>query len=450
MAHFAILCPEAGGHLIPGGSLGLELRQRGHTVTVVALAKATAMVEKLGLSFHELPTRKARSLYRRPSLPIRYALMLAGAWRSISLRCAFRWRAAYLLEFAVDALRELDLDALLVDQSLLAGSTVAERLGLPCITVCAAFHWLRGPDTPPQHTGWYPVRSCCGRWRNRAGYAVWDWYMHSTMRLIARYRRAWKLPPFANVDSAYSSFATLAQTCPEFDFPRTCLPSTFHYVGALAADRPYDASAFPWDRLDGRPLVYASLGTVSHNQRLDAFHGIAQACCGLDAQLVISVGKWKTGDQREDLASSSLPGQPLVLPFVPQLALLDKARLLITHAGQNTVVEALTRSVPMVALPRGADQFAMAARIEHSGVGLRSRSRRASAVALRQMVERVLGEESFRQRAGELQQAMLAAGGVGRAADIAEQVCETGQPVLRDRASPDCTASQPVVPERRP
>ncbi|MBT3291848.1 MAG: glycosyltransferase family 1 protein [Victivallales bacterium] len=434
MAHFVILCPEAGGHLIPMGSLGLELQRRGHRVTVAGLARGIPIVERLGLPFHEFPA-EVRSLLRRPPLPLRYALGLLGAWRPLITRYGFRWRAAYLLEFAPAALRELGADALLIDQSFLAGGTVAERLGLPYVTGCSALHWLRERGIPPQFTGWSPASGWCGCWRSRAGYAVWDWYVRPAMRLIARYRQAWDLDPFPSVDSTYSPFATLAQTCPAFDFPRASLPQAFHYIGAFAADRPYDASAFPRDRLDERPLIYASLGTVSLNQRLALFRNIAQACCGLGAQLVISAGRWEKDEHREDLASSSLPGQPLVLPFVPQLALLDKAQLLITHAGQNTVVEALTRGVPMVAAPQGADQFALAARIEHAGVGLRSRSRQVSVAPLRRMVQRVLGEESFRQRAGELQKAMLATGGVRRAADIAEQVCETRHPVLRSKTS---------------
>ena len=57
----------------------------------------------------------------------------------------------------------------------------------------------------------------------------------------------------------------------------------------------------------------------------------------------------------------------MVVDFAPQLELLDKAAMLITHAGVNTVLEALCRGVPMVALPRNADQPGNAARIEYAG-----------------------------------------------------------------------------------
>ena len=105
-----------------------------------------------------------------------------------------------------------------------------------------------------------------------------------------------------------------------------------------------------------------------------------------------------------------------------------KASLLITHAGLNSVLEGICRAVPMVALPRRGDTPGVGARIERSGVGLRT-SDRASAETMRQLIDRVLTEDSFRQRAKAIQVAMLAAGGVSRAADITEEALTTGRPV---------------------
>ena len=68
---------------------------------------------------------------------------------------------------------------------------------------------------------------------------------------------------------------------------------------------------------------------------------IVIACADLDAQLVLSTGKWEDETGFDPRRLTDLPGNALVMEFVPQLAMLEKADLLITHAGQNTVVEAL-------------------------------------------------------------------------------------------------------------
>jgi UDP:flavonoid glycosyltransferase YjiC (YdhE family) len=85
---------------------------------------------------------------------------------------------------------------------------------------------------------------------------------------------------------------------------------------------------------------------------------------GLDAQLVISLGG---GNNPESLPN--LPGNPLVVGYAPQLELLEKATLTITHAGMNTTLECLTNGVPMVAIPVANDQPGIAARIAWTGVG---------------------------------------------------------------------------------
>ena len=91
---------------------------------------------------------------------------------------------------------------------------------------------------------------------------------------------------------------------------------------------------------------------------------IAQACVGLDAQLVISLGG--------GINAASLPkllGDPIVVNYAPQLELLQRAALVITHAGLNTTLESLSNAVPMVAIPISLDQPSVAARITWTGTG---------------------------------------------------------------------------------
>jgi MGT family glycosyltransferase len=256
--------------------------------------------------------------------------------------------------------------------------------------------------------------------------------MSRPLRVVNRYRAAWRLPPLRRCGDTHSPYAQIVQLCPELDFPRRDLAATCHYVGSLAASRPCQ-DPFPWDRLDGRALIFASLGTLCGKNNLAAFRKIAAACAGLDAQLVIALGKWteQTGNPRDQL--SHLPGDPLVVDFAPQLALLEKAAVVITHAGLNTTLETLLHGVPMVALPRFADQPGVAARVEYAGAGLRASYRRFTAPQLRRLVQRLLAEPAFRERARHLQQALLATGGVGHAADIVEQAVATKRPVNRGR-----------------
>jgi MGT family glycosyltransferase len=335
-----------------------------------------------------------------------------------------------VLELMPQALKELAVDGLIVDQNVLGGGTVAELLNIPFVTACSAVPWIRDHATPPHFTGWPYGEGGWPRLRNRLGYNAWDWYIAPAKRLVNRYRKACKMKPVRRIEDFFSPLAYLAQTCREFDFPREVLPDMFHYVGALAADRPRGEDQFPWDRLDDRPLIYVSMGTVRPSSDVGVLEKIASACADLDAQLVISAGKWADESETWD-TPDNLPGGPLVMDFVPQMELLEKAQLLITHGGQNTVLEAIAQGVPMIVLPRGADQPAMAGRIKHTGAGLCASFQHFTPAELRGLVERVLTEDSFRERAKELQQGMIATGGVQRAAEIAERALTTREPQRR-------------------
>ncbi|NEP59081.1 MAG: glycosyl transferase family 1, partial [Symploca sp. SIO2G7] len=170
--------------------------------------------------------------------------------------------------------------------------------------------------------------------------------------------------------------------------------------------------------------IYASLGTLQ-NRLLWIFQMIAEACIGLDAQLVISLGR-----DAEPESLPELPGNTLVVGYAPQLELLQQATLTITHAGMNTTLESLSNGVPMVAIPITNDQPGVAARIAWTGTGEVVTLKSLSVPKLRGVIEQVLTEDSYKKNALRLQEAIRRAGGVKRAADIIEQVVATGKPVL--------------------
>ena len=74
-----------------------------------------------------------------------------------------------------------------------------------------------------------------------------------------------------------------------FDFPRREMPSNFSYTGPFHDVRVRPPCPFPWERLTGRRMIYASMGTLQ-NRLGHVFHAIAEACRGLDEDLVISLG----------------------------------------------------------------------------------------------------------------------------------------------------------------
>ncbi len=126
------------------------------------------------------------------------------------------------------------------------------------------------------------------------------------------------------------------------------------------------------------------------------------------------------GLEREQLGA--LSGDPLVVDYAPQLELVKRAAVVITHGGLNTVLESLAEGVPLVCIPQGNDQPGIAARVAARGAGVVVPPRRANAERVRAAVRAVLEDESYRGAARKVQSAMSQIDGLERAADLIEDV----------------------------
>lgn len=407
--HFGIISPPVPGHLHPFGALGRELIARGHRVTVFHMRDLEERVRREDLEFVAVgesdhpPGTLAESLRKIAGLS-----GLAGVRFTVE---AVRKTTEMMCRDGPAAMRGAAIEFLLVDQMEPAGSCLAEHLGIPFVTICNALLLNREPLVPPPFLAWPYRAHILAAARNQIGYALNDWMLQRIRDVVARYREQWGLAPLRHPSDTFSKLAQISQQPIAFDYPRLRLPSTFHYAGPLRRSAPKPIP-FPWERLDGRPLVYGSLGTLQ-NRREATFRCFAEACAGLDVQVVLTHG----GGLDEESASR-LPGDPLVVSYAPQLELLARASLTLTHAGLNTVLDSLTYGVPLVAVPITFEQPGIASRIEWSGTGRIVRFSELSAERLRAAMRAVLNERSYKANAERVRDSIAQSGGVRRAADV--------------------------------
>lgn len=428
MAHIAVYAQEHTGHFYPVGAVARALIERGHRVTVFSAPSAAPFARHLDLPMQEIladgvPYPQTTAMF------LAFEAVRAGG--TVQWRNAFARDAEVTLRRLPPLLEPLGVDGLVWDQMNPAAGSVADRLGIPHATICVAVPWNEDPSVPPQITGLPYSTGLAARLRYRAYYAMWRWFIGPARRMINRYRRQWKLPPLAHIDEAFSPLAQISQLFAEFDYPRPHAPACFHYVGSLSACRPSSAEGFPWEKLDGRPLIFASLGTTNDSSNWGVYRRIVEACEDLPAQLVLSFGRVDDDDEHRE-PIRRLAKKSLIVDFAPQLAMLQRAAVMITHVGGNSTLECLSHGVPILALPRNADQPGLASRIERCGAGLRGSMFGATAGELRHLLERLLSEETFRLRAQAMQRANAAAGGAARAACLVEQAVTTRRPVLRE------------------
>ena len=160
------------------------------------------------------------------------------------------------------------------------------------------------------------------------------------------------------------------------------------------------------------------------------FNTIAQAVGELaGVQLVLSIGPVLDPQQIK-----SLPASAIVVNRAPQIELLRRSALCITHAGLNTTLEALTQGVPLVAIPVTNDQPGVAARIAYTKTGAFVPLKELTVPRLTLLIDGVLRNPEYRENADRMRQVIADTNGLEKAANLLEEAFSLPRPLERKLA----------------
>ncbi|MEU2286973.1 glycosyltransferase [Streptomyces sp. NPDC013178] len=374
MSRFLFVVPPLTGHINPTVGVAAELAALGHRVAWVC-ADPGLVRRLVGDGAEVFACAGVPEGSRPPELRGPEALKFLWEWYLLPL-------AEAMAPGVRAAVAEFRPDVVVADQQAFAGALVAERLGVP---------WATSASTSAEFTD--PL----------AGLPKVRQWLDDRLAGL----RAAVGDPAGTADPRFSPHLVLAFSTPELAGPAEAV----RWVGPSIAARP-TASGFPWEWLDaGRATVLVTLGTANTDVG-GRFLGECVSALRERADRVQGV----VVDPGGTLGGGADDKDVLVVPFVPQLALLERAAAVVCHAGHNTVCEALWHGVPLVVAPIRDDQPVVAGQVADAGAGVRVRFGRVTAHRLGAALDAVLDEPGYRAAADRIRTAFRAAGGASAAA----------------------------------
>lgn len=408
--HFGVLPFTGTGHLNPLIALAQELVRHGHRVTFFERPRIRERVERAGLEF--VPVCSDRPATEKAP-EVRRGIRAELAMLRFNLYRVSRDIEQYLRETPAE-LQRAGINALLVNEIAVTGPTIAEQMRLPYFLLSTSVPHNCGWDVYPWYAGYRYRRSPFSMLERRLLEISAVCVRGPIRMMLDQYRRSAGLGSLSTMQKKYPPLAQITQLPQCLDFPGARLPENCYYSGPwIDADGRPEVD-FPWEKLDGRPIAYVSLGTT-RNVQARILRLIAEACDRLEVQVVISLGGRFTPEAFADLS-----GNPLVVSFAPQMELLRRSRVVITHGGPNTVFESLMEGKPLVAIPLAYDQPAVSARAAAAGAARVLPVMRLSALGIRDVVTAVLEDSACREAAMALRTQIRAARGAERAVEIIE------------------------------
>jgi len=370
----------AGGDLQPLLAVAFGLRERGHHLvffgdTAVAAALRGMGIETLGASpEHELGPRLIALRKERQGLPF-------AAQAELTHRHLTMWSQE--LKPAVEGLLHEHKADLLVTSLFGAGvaQLVSAQSGIPWCVINSTFYVGPHPPRPLELD------------------------FHARTLLLFR---SYFIPLLDHAP------LILHATDPVFDYNHTVLPARHHYVGPLLWEAPAPIPAYLAE--PGAPWALVTLSSMVQDD-LPLARAALIALAAHPLRVVVTIGN---GYQPAQL--HPVPPNARVERYVPHSAVLERGRLLLSHAGHGSVMKALWYGVPLVLVPWDRDQPGVAARAEQLGTAFVVTRDQLTDTLLTEAITGVLSDPRYRQKAQAISRRLQAEAPIATACGLIEQM----------------------------
>ncbi|MEJ3655788.1 nucleotide disphospho-sugar-binding domain-containing protein [Actinomycetes bacterium KLBMP 9759] len=384
MSRVAMVVAPLHGHVNPALGTAAELVRGGHRVTVHLPERFRAAAEGVGADL---------SACADPSPPP-WAATDDPLERFAGVPAVLADAARSVVPDVLEALAADPPDVLAYDQLSVAGRLVADRAPGRVVQLCTTY--VAGPAWSPWRTPEFAAVP-----RLAAAGQAWA-------AAVAELAERFGTPRLEVADLLAGTDRPTVVFVPRVLHPAAATyGERFTFAGpALRPPMPGDAAELAALDLpaDG-PVVYVSMGTLFGD-----VNGLDEVCVAAFDATPWDVVLALPG------ATAGRRGAVRIRRSVPQLGVLRRSTIAVTHGGMGSVLEALAADVPLVVVPRVPEQEITANRLVALGAAVRLDPADLSPPRLRDAVDRVAADATIRRAVDRLGHAVRSSGGAAAAA----------------------------------
>jgi MGT family glycosyltransferase len=376
-------------------TLTLGLKNRGHRVVYIGYPRFEELMRDLDFEFISLLDKDTyMGLVKKPGS-----------------RAA--WELSRRMKEGVEQWLETETPALvLLDQFTWeqAGAFLKNNIPIQAINTCLAGFY--NPSVPPVFSAIVPDAG--GKANGIKNRIAWE-KLRLFHWVISKINKKVMAPFLADirengVDISWGEYGRRLQIpelvlCPrEFDFPIAAQSFDQRiYAGACVANIPDDNSnTFDWNQIDTtKTIVYCSVGShpwLAKNRRKLFSAAINALKERPHLFLILQASNPKDLEQ-----CHPLPANVSVREWVPQMEILSRASLFITHGGLSSVRESIFHGVPMLVFPWGVDQPGNGARVEYHNLGQKGNAAKVTPAVMGRMMDDILKNPNYAEATAKMQ-----------------------------------------------
>ncbi|TWK41963.1 macrolide family glycosyltransferase [Bacillus paralicheniformis] len=399
MGHVLMINFPGEGHINPSLGVTKELQRRGESIVYYAVEEYAGKIKKTGAEVRLYPDFREALSPGKEREKMDFAELVYNMSGKVD----------EIVQLICQEVRDESYDYVIYDHHFLAGKIIAEMLGLPSVSLCTTF----AMDETFAKT--FTLQG------DLESSPYFEKLKQSLGELSERYP--------VSLDKPFDVFScpgdiTIVFTSREFQPHAERFGNDYLFVGPSITSRQ-DPGSFPFAELEGETVIVISMGTI-FNQQKELYHMCIEALKDFDGKVVMAVGK---STDPADLGT--IPDHFIVRPYIPQLEVLKKADVFVTHGGMNSTNEGLYFDTPLIVIPMGADQFFVAAQVERTGAGIKLDKNELSPAVLQKTIKDMLENRSYKDGAAKIGRSLRDAGGYQKAADAVLELA--GKKVRRSK-----------------